>query len=79
MKSLMLQILTLEFFLIELVYSTNDCSKCTPDINSKTCTCTKFIPNCVYQDEECLYCEGYLFSQKNITKLKNQAKAQHAR
>jgi hypothetical protein len=65
----MIQILTLEFFLIKLVHSTNACSKCTPEISSKTCACSKFIPDCVYVDEECLYCEGYLFSQKKYYKI----------
>jgi len=75
MIALMLQILTLEFFLIKLVYGTNDCSACTPDKSSKTCTCTKFIPNCVYHDEECLYCEGYLFSQKKYFKIEKSGKS----
>ena len=74
MISLMLQILTLQFFLIKLVYSTNDCSECTPDISSKTCACRKFIPNCVYVDEECLYCEEYLFSQKKYYKIEKSNK-----
>ena len=75
MIALMLQILTLEFFLIKLVIGTNDCSKCTPNKSSKTCACTKFIPNCVYHDEECLYCEGYLFSQKKYFKIEKSGQS----
>ena len=75
MIALMLQILTLEFFLIKLVIGTNDCSKCTPNKSSKTCSCTKFIPNCVYHDEECLYCEGYLFSQKKYFKIEKSGQS----
>ena len=55
--------------MIKLVYGTNDCSKCTPDKSSKTCACTKFIPNYIYYDEECLYCKGYFFSQKKYYKI----------
>ena len=75
MIALMLQILTLEFFLIKLVIGTNDCSKCTPNKSSKTCACTKFFPNCVYHDEECLYCEGYLFSQKKYFKIEKSGQS----
>ena len=75
MISFMLHILTLEFILINLVYANNDCSKCTPDISTRTCNCTKFIPNCIYDNEECLYCEGYYFSQKTYYKIDKSSKS----
>ena len=75
MISFMLHILTLEFILINLVYTNNDCSKCTPDISTRTCNCTKFKPNCIYDNEECLYCEGYYFSQKTYYKIDKSSKS----
>ena len=70
----MLQILTLELFLISLVYTNNDCSKCMPDISTKKCNCSKFNPNCVYDNEECLYCDKYYFSHKTYYKVEKSSK-----